>query len=114
MATQKTLNDLAEAQAYVARLEAQKTAEDGAEAAMAAASSSTPVTVKVKVLGIQIHALMCPGPHDDSIGACSWKATPFPDDSTKCDWTEPAHVLWLTRARSGIKAMKTIGFTVTE
>jgi hypothetical protein len=115
MATKETLQQLAAAQATVVQLQAQKAAEDAADAALAASASPTPASARVKHLAVQIHTLLCQKTHVGPTATCAWQTeTAHFDDSTQANWIKDEHALWLLRARSGIKAMTDLGFTVTD
>lgn len=114
MATQSTLLELAEAQRQLALIQAKKAAEDASESALATAMASVQGTLRVKRLAIALHGLLCAKTHDQG-AQCPFKTeTADWDDAAEADWSTTEHALWLARARSGIKAMRDLGFTVTD
>lgn len=115
MASATTEAELVEAQRILALVQAKKVAEDNAEAALAAAADATPASARVKALAVQIHTLLCTLDHSATPGGtCSWFAETAPNDPVLANWSQTAHALWLARARSGIKSMLDLGFTVTD
>jgi hypothetical protein len=115
MASQTTLLELAEAQRLLALVQAKKDAEDAAEAALTAAANATPASNRIKALAITLHGLLCAGSHDQGPGGCGFKVeTADWDIPADANWDAKEHALWLSRARSGVKAMKDLGFTVTD
>jgi hypothetical protein len=102
MAT-KTELEIEQLQTALAALEAKKTTEDIARAADSA---------RVRALAVALHQLLCPLEHNPL--ACTWQRDQDYDNPTTCDWTEPQHIVWLSRARHGIAKMVELGFTVTD